>query len=536
MSHKVWKGRWPIKPSLRKAQPCEGLSEFIQWGRNACRKIPSSSTPNLTESNPAAGGGGGYDTEAIKAGILQEIADLKDTVQSFGVQAIKDGTWFNKFLKSCLLSYERKVMEQGGAAYLRGKYPGLPTDAVAGKLCELAEKHAAVAGGLSGATASAAVLTAGAGIPAAITAVMAEVFYTVRLQLRLAFDLHLVYGIPLAADDPEELIRLFAVVYGVKVAEVGGLSVKALGPEVARAQLFRLIHGNTKVIQAAAKSVLGPRISRQVTQKAILKTAVPMVGVGISAGWNYATTRMMGARVRHGVRVSSALREETRRLQGQIGRNEQAEVAVLEGLMALALADRDFDDKEREVYLTFLKQLALPEEELERLAEQVDADLDAVCAALRSIQEAANRESVARVFCLIAAADGELHAAEQEVLARLLEALDQEQLLEELPALAKRFRREEGAVEQALVAAGGVANRAGAKVGEAMGWAGRLLSREKPAEAEATAVNFEATVEEKRNEVILAGMERLTQRFAAGELSQEEYKLQFAVLVEQLKS
>ena len=66
-------------------------------------------------------------------------------------------------------------------------------------------------------------------MPAAITAVMAEVFYTVRLQLRLAFDLHLVYDIPLAADDPEELTRLFAVVYGVKVAEVVGLGLKALG-------------------------------------------------------------------------------------------------------------------------------------------------------------------------------------------------------------------------------------------------------------------------------------------------------------------
>lgn len=489
----------------------------------------------MSDSNPTANGGGSYDAEAIKAGILQEFADLKHTVQSFGVQAIKDGTWFNKFLMSCLGSYERKVMEQGGAAYLRGKYPGLPTDAIAGKLCELAEKNAAIAGGLSGATASAAVLTAGVGLPAAITAVMAEVFYTVRLQLRLAFDLHLVYDIPLAADDPEELTRLFAVIYGVKVAEVGGLGIKALGPEVARAQLFRLIHGNTPLIQAAAGTVLGPRIAKQVTQKAILKTAVPIVGVGISAGWNYATTRVMGARVRHGVRVSAALREETRRLQGQIGRNEQAEVAVLEGLMALALADRNFDDKEREVYLTFLKQLALPEEELQRLAEKVNADLDGACAALRSIQVPANRESVARCFCLIAAADGELQAAEKGVLARLLEALGHEQLLEEQPALAKRFRREDGAFDQALFAAGDVANRAGAKVGEALGWAGKLFSKDKPAEADAAAVVFEATVEEKTNAVILAGMERLTQRFAAGELSQVEYKSHFALLVEQLK-
>ncbi|MCT0225549.1 TerB family tellurite resistance protein [Synechococcus sp. CS-1328] len=490
----------------------------------------------MDDSTPDAVGGGGYDPEAIKSGILQEIADLKQTVQSFGVQAIKDGTWFNKFLNSCLGSYERKVMEQGGAAYLQGKYPGLPIDAVAGKLCELAEKNAAIAGGLSGAAASSVALSAGASLPAAISAVMAEVLYTVRLQLRLAFDLHLLHGIPMDADDPEDLIRLFAVVYGVKVAEVGGLGVKALGPEVARAQLFRLIHGNTKVIQGAARSVLGPRIAKQVTQKAMIKAAVPIVGVGISAGWNYTTTRMIGTRVRHGVRVSAALREETRRLQGQIGRNEQAEVAVLEGLMALALADRNFDDKEREVYLTFLKQLALPGEELQRLAEQVDTDLDAVCTALRSIQEAANRESVARVFCLITAADGELQTAEQEVLARLLEALGQEQLLEEQPALAKRFRREDGAFDQALFAAGDVANRAGAKVGEALGWAGKLFNKDKPAESDGSAVVFETTVEEKTNEVILAGMERLTQRCAAGELSQDEYKVQFAVLVEQLKT
>ena len=81
------------------------------------------------------------------------------------------------------------------------KYPGLPTDAIAGKLCDLAETYAAVAGGLSGAATSAAVLSAGVALPAAITGMMAEVLYTVRLQLRLAYDLHLVYGMPLDAND-----------------------------------------------------------------------------------------------------------------------------------------------------------------------------------------------------------------------------------------------------------------------------------------------------------------------------------------------
>ena len=490
-----------------------------------------------------------FDPEEVKQGILIEISDLKETAQAFGFDAIKNGTWFVEFLKSCLSSYEERMMAQGGAAYLRGKYPGLPTDAIATKLCELAESYAAVAGGLSGAMASAAVLTAGAGIPAAIVGVMAEVLYTVRLQLRLAYDLHLLYGMPLEAGDPEDLTKLFAVVYGVKSAEVGGLGLKAYGPEVARAQIFRLIHGNTQAIQAAAGQVLGPRIAKQITQKAMIKTAVPIVGTGISAGWNYVTTHMMGIRVRHGVRVGAALREQTMRLQGKIGRNERAELAVLEGLMALALVDQNFEDKEKEVYLTFLKQLALPQEEIERLALKIDPDLDAVCNALATIEDEASKEPIARCFSLISAADGQVTPAEEQLLQQLLQALGQEALIQELPALVKQFRREDATVDQALFALGDAASTAGtalteaastagSKVGQALSWAGQLLSKSQSAEASATAppeVAFEESIAEKTNKLILNAMDQLTQRFASGELGAEDYAKQFAVLSAQLK-
>lgn len=479
--------------------------------------------------------GEGHDAETVKTLILVELSDLKEAVQAFGIQSIKDGTWFTKFLQSCLTSYEQKISEQGGVAYLREKYPGLPTDAVAAKLCELAEHYAAVAGGLSGAAASAAVVTAGMGTAAAITGIMVEVFYTVRLQLRLMYDLHLLYGIPLNSNDPEELMRLFGVIYGVKAAEVGGLGVKAYGPEVVRAQLFRLINGNTPVIQAAAKKVLGPRIAKQITQKAIIKAAVPIVGVGISAGWNYATTRMLGVRVRHDVRVIAALKEETQRLQGNIGRNEKAEKAILEGLMALALADCNFDDKEQEVYQAFLKQLSLPGDDVQQLAEKIDVDLEETCAALKTIQDPTSQEAVARSFCLIAAADGELQSAEQKVLEQLLEALGQSQLVDEVSEIATRFRREDGAVDQALLAVGEAANRAGEKVGEAISWAGKLFNRDKQAEVQPAQVEFEMSAEEKTSAMLLAAMETLTQRFALGKLCQEDYKSQFALLMGQLK-
>ena len=122
-----------------------------------------------------------------------------------------------------------------------------------------------------------------------------------------------------------------------------------------------------------------------------------------------------------------------------------------------------------------------------------------------------------------------------EKLTQLLEALGHQQLLEELPTLAKRFRREDGAFGNAWNAVGDAANSAGDKVGEALGWAGNLFTKEKKDEPNQPVVEFEDSVEEKSNAVILSEMDRLTQRFAAGELTQQNYNEKFAKLIEQLK-
>lgn len=486
---------------------------------------------------PASTPTAGFNPEEVKAGILAELADLKETAQAFGLDAIKDGSWFTQFLRSCLGGYHERVMKQGGVDWLRAKYPGLPTDAIAGKLCELAEQTAALAGGISGAAASGAVLTAGVGIPAAVTAVMGEVLFTVRLQIRLVYDLHLLYGIPLDVSDPEDLIGIFAVIYGVKVAEMGGIGAKALGPEVMRAQLFRLIHGNTKVIQAAASRVLGPKIARSITQKAILKTAVPIVGTAISAGWNYASTHMMGERVRHDIRVRASLREETLRLKGRVGTNEPAEIAVLEGLMALALSDRSFDDKERLVYMTFLRELDLPPERLEELAQKIDADLPGVCSALGSIADSQSRESVARCFCLIACADGEIQDAERSILNQLLDALDHPELESELPELCDRFRAADGAMAKALNAIGDWTGQAGDRVGETVGWVKGLFSSKGEDKAEQNPdITFSETSEERSTEQVLKEMLLLDQLLAAEKITQEAYQKQWDGLVARLNA
>jgi len=458
---------------------------------------------------------GGLNSEAMREKIRTEINDLKATARSFKIDAIKDGSWFNEFLASCLKGYHERVMKQGGEAYLRNKYSGLPTDAVAGKLCQLAEQAAGLAGSLSGAAASGAVFTAGAGITAAGLAVMGEVLYTIRLQLRLVYDLHLLYGIPLDTSDPEDLMAIFAVVDDIKLAEVGGIGAKALGPEVMRAQLFRLIHGNTKAIQSVVRQVLGTRIARSVTQRSIIKTVVPVAGIAISAGWNYTATRLMGSRVRQEMRIKAGLREEAAYLHGKLSSDEQISLAVIEGMMALAIADGEFDDLEREVYLSFLNQLGLDEEQLSKLASKIHTDLEGVLKQLARVEDENSRVAIGRCFCLLAASDGVVRPAEKDLLRQLLEVIDQSKQLEQADELCARFRKEKGALGQAMD-----------KTANVVGWVkGKLPGGKKQAPPAARQEKeFKADAKEQQAQVLLQKLAQLDEQLAAGEISIKTYQ------------
>lgn len=470
-------------------------------------------------------------TEDIRAVIVTEINDLKTTAQAFGWDAIKSGSWFNQFLGACLSSYHERVMQQGGDQYLHSKYPGLPTEAVAGKLCEMAEQISAIAGSLSGAAASGAVLTAGAGVPVAVTAVMGEVMFTIRLQLRLVYDLHLLYGIQLDANDPEDLLSVFAVVYGVKLAGVVGVRAKALAPEVMRAQLYRLIHGNTKMIQQAVSSVLGPRIARSVTQKAILKTVVPLVGVAISAGWNFTSTKLLGSRVRQEVRIKASLREETIRLHESLSSDDRTAISVIDGLIALATADGRFSDLEREVYLAFIRQLELDNDQLKTIIAKVHTDLEGVMTSLNTVKEEQDRTSIARCFCLIAAASSDITGIEREVLEKLLSALGQNHQIEVADELCAKFIREEGLIGQAMGAVSDAVSGAAGSAVEAMvlakSWLRTALSHPGKDQKDTELVEeFKTNCTEEYNLDILQQISKLDERLAAGLIGLSEYEEQ----------
>ena len=126
----------------------------------------------------------------------------------------------------------RRYASSATADRIFAKYAGLPRDIVADRYIKQQARVAALAGAVSSAAITGAVLLSGAAVvstvgipalavtlPAGIAVFGAEMAYTLRLQVRTAYDLCLLYGTPLDPDDPEDLWNIFLIGLGVKGGE-----------------------------------------------------------------------------------------------------------------------------------------------------------------------------------------------------------------------------------------------------------------------------------------------------------------------------
>jgi hypothetical protein len=193
-----------------------------------------------------------------------------------------------------LEEYARKV----DADYIRRKYPGAGSRNQAAKAISLASKHAMVAGGMSAAAVTAMEVAIPAGGPLAIggiaSAVMADIGFNTRLQLRTVYDLSVIYRAPLTLDDAEDCYLIFCTALGLKLSEMAGGVAKAIGPKIIQYNIRKLLRsGFRRFLIEAVRRVAGTAIARKLTERALLRLMVPGVGIPISAGANYAFTKAM---------------------------------------------------------------------------------------------------------------------------------------------------------------------------------------------------------------------------------------------------
>lgn len=237
--------------------------------------------------------------------LEQETEELRAFVSDLSIEDVRSGQWFTQLIGRALESYSERV----DAAYFQSLYEGVPADAIVDQRVKMAARYAAIEGAASAsaytATVAATIGSAGGSspvtMPAAVTTILVDLAYVTRLQLRLAYDISVLYGIPVDPNDPDDMWKLIRVALTIKGGELVREGITKTVPVLVRPLVKRFYSGAT--LQAARAL---PIVGKHLLQRNVIKIGIPGVGVPLAAALNRYTTLVAG---RH---AQSVFRNEAR--------------------------------------------------------------------------------------------------------------------------------------------------------------------------------------------------------------------------------
>jgi tellurite resistance protein len=342
-------------------------------------------------------------------------------------------SWMQRFIYR---EIEQRTSTRG-AAYWDELFPGLSPEQRAQARIRRMLTRATVAGVAAAAGASTAEvlsiagkgLTALGAIPLGLMTVGAEMVYTTAIEIDLAFDLASIYGVPFARDDVGEISTLLALALGVELVEEPTRHDKPVAP------------GETKmwrVMRQMQREDFAQSVSRGVVRQAILRNAVPVVGVIISAAWNQIVLRRFAEQVHTAVRQRVAITRACKDMH--LGEPHTARV-ILDGAWLIATADGNAGHHESLVLATLIDSLPLPQRMPANEASFSD-DEEEWFSRLGALDDRA-RAVLLDVLSLVASADGTLNTPERRFLRRAARALGRELDLVEVERSMEQLRRGE---------------------------------------------------------------------------------------------
>lgn len=453
-----------------------GDGEWGQVGPEVLTDLPgdwrdaAESVALSPECGAAAVEPGEDDDEGLRSEVEAGLDVARREAGRLDLRDIRSGDWFVRILQQVVRAYDRNAR----AEYFQRKYVGLPPDDIADKLISVVSRTAAVTGGVAGVAVTGAQVGALAtgGMTAALLAssIGGEMVYLASMQMRLVLDLAVVYDVELDPDDPEDVLLVFGYALGVSpTGVVSTFAQRAAGHATKRAVRKYLSKG---VLQSVKS--MGAKVGLKVLQKTVIKYTVPAASAVVGSSFNYLSTKSIGKIAKTHFAQRGAANEE---LWALLSRSEGHDLVFLAGVMCMANADGQLSSAERDLYVSMLSRVSLPDdarEEFERLARSEDDILEAAAGRLAEPDE---RRAFLDVLSLLAVCDGELADEERDFLTRAAAKLD---ITIDLATVERDTRDYRLAVERNLAseAAAGVKRTAD----RARGGLGKLLLRGLPDE------------------------------------------------------
>lgn len=356
---------------------------------------------------------GDDNTDVDRVHVEGERSEIREFVSTLTPDEIKSGGWFTRLLSLSLNSYTEKVDSQ----YFQEKYKGVPADAIVEQRIKMAARYAAIGGGLSASAYTAAVAaTIGslggaspATVPAAVATVMVDVVYITRLQLRLAYDIAVLYRVPIDTSDPEDLWKLIRVAFTIKGGEVAREGVVKVVPVLMRPLIKRFY---SRGVLAAGRAL--PVVGKVLLQRNVIKIGIPVVGVPLAALVNRYTTQIAGRHAR------AIFRNEVRviELAGNLSESSRHPGLLLWVAWLVINADGRVADDETLLFRHLVRLVAEEHQVVdEQLAHLVDLDSEKVLWRVES--EEGDLSDLLDAAARVAGVDGEVNSRERKLMAEL---------------------------------------------------------------------------------------------------------------------
>jgi len=348
-----------------------------------------------------------------------DFNEVQEFAKSTSLEDIKSGEWFAGLLHLALKTYREKV----NAAYFQEKYPGTPPDAIVDRRIDLAKKYAALEGGSTAAVYTVAVAATigshgGASpltVPAAFTAFTIDLSVISLLQLRLAYDISVIYGKPLDYDDPEDLIDLLVLAFGIKAGETFSVGLQKLSPEAVRVLIKKTVTGSSIEWLKAL-----PVVGKFLIQRNVIKMAIPVVGIGLGSGINYFYTGRIGKRAKEMFRMRGAIEEAA----DQVSLDSlEYSYLFLQTIWLAMRADQQVQQEEAWYWRSLiagLDEIDIDGKVKQDFEAKINIDEEMVMDQLRNLSPELSAE-IYNAACVASIVDGKLKEGELEFLQKLAE-------------------------------------------------------------------------------------------------------------------
>lgn len=367
----------------------------------------------MTESTFEDLDGGSQISDADREEVKRERDEIIDFVKKLNPVDIKSGRWFEKLLTQSLETYTKKATWE----YFQEKYRGVPADAIVEQRIKMAARYASIEGALTAGAYSAAIIatlgslggSSPATVPAAVTTFVVDVAFLSRLQLRLAYDISVLYRERLDTNDPDDLWKLIRVAFTIKGGGVVSDGLLKVVPSAIRFIVKKYVSGP---VLAAVKGL--PFVGKYLLQRTIIKVAIPVVSVPLAAGLNYWSTIVVGRHAQAVFRNDARIAEVAAELSAD-SRHPQLMLWVA---WLVVMADRKISEDEANLMRHLIKMAhdhhQIDDEDLAKVveidAQQVWKRLDAATGNFDDILEVATR---------VATIDGSVNKDEAALIAEI---------------------------------------------------------------------------------------------------------------------